>query len=119
MPKGRYAVMREYFPAGLALFMMKGTCSVQADWDFLNEADYLIRVTSTDLSHDRPGPLYKGQPTGFKSTGATSGPVLTRTDRPSGPARRLQPRALGRLPARRTDDAYVRDGRFTPAEGRP
>ena len=128
MPKGRYAVMREYLPqrGDLALFMMKGTCSVQANWDFLDEADCAkkVRVTSglaaLTTAIFANSPLYKGQPTGFKSY---RGHIWTRTD----------PDRTGFPPGLRADYSherwvdylldvpmmfYVRDGRFTPAEGR-
>ena len=41
MPKGRYAVMRSYLPTrgGHALDMMLRTCTVQANFDFTDEAD--------------------------------------------------------------------------------
>ena len=41
MPKGRYAVMREYLPTrgALALDMMTRTATVQANFDYRNEAD--------------------------------------------------------------------------------
>jgi len=41
MPKGRYEIMRNYLPSrgGLALDMMKRTCTVQANFDYASEAD--------------------------------------------------------------------------------
>lgn len=41
MPKGRYAVMRQYLPTrgGLALDMMLRTCTVQANFDYTSEAN--------------------------------------------------------------------------------
>jgi glutamate--cysteine ligase len=128
MPKGRYQVMRDYLPqrGDLALFMMKGTCSVQANWDFLDEADCAkkVRITSgvapLTTAIFANSPLYRGQPTGFKSY---RGHIWTRTD----------PDRTGFPPGLRADYSherwvdylldvpmmfYKRDGRFTPAEGR-
>ena len=128
MPKGRYQVMRDYLPqrGDLALFMMKGTCSVQANWDFLDEADCAKKVQLTSglasltTAIFANSPLYKGQPTGFKSY---RGHIWTRTD----------PDRTGFPPGLRSDYSharwvdslldvpmmfYIRDGRFTPAEGR-
>lgn len=41
VPKGRYVIMREYLPrvGPLAHWMMKGTTSVQANFDYADEAD--------------------------------------------------------------------------------
>jgi len=128
MPKGRYQVMRDYLPqrGDLALFMMKGTCSVQANWDFLDEADCAKKVQLTSglasltTAIFANSPLYKGQPTGFKSY---RGHIWTRTD----------PDRTGFPPGLRSDYSharwvdylldvpmmfYIRDGRFTPAQGR-
>lgn len=128
MPKGRYQVMRDYLPqrGDLALFMMKGTCSVQANWDFLDEADCAKKVQLTSglasltTAIFANSPLYKGQPTGFKSY---RGHIWTRTD----------PDRTGFPPGLRSDYSharwvdylldvpmmfYIRNGRFTPAEGR-
>jgi glutamate--cysteine ligase len=46
MPKGRYVIMREYLieKGELAHHMMKGTCAVQASYDFSNEADAARKV---------------------------------------------------------------------------
>ena len=128
MPKGRYAIMRDYLPrhGDLALFMMKGTCSVQANWDFLDEADCAAKVRLTaglaplTTAIFANSPLYKGEPTGFKSY---RGHIWTRTD----------PDRTGFPPGLRADYSharwvdylldvpmmfYRRDGVFTPAEGR-
>lgn len=85
MPKGRYVVMREYLPqrGDLAAYMMKGTTSVQANFDYLDEADCAAKVricaglaplTTAIFSNS---PLYKGAATGFKSY---RGHIWTRTD---------------------------------------
>ena len=41
MPKGRYKIMRDYLPqrGKLAHYMMKGTTSVQCNYDFEHEED--------------------------------------------------------------------------------
>jgi glutamate--cysteine ligase len=46
MPKGRYAVMREYLPTRgqLALDMMLRTCTVQANFDYRDEAQCAARL---------------------------------------------------------------------------
>ncbi len=95
MPKGRYQIMRNYLPqfGDLATFMMKGTCSVQANYDYLDEADAKAKVRmlaglsplTTALFANSP--LYMGKPTGFMSY---RGHIWTRTD----PARTGFPPAL-------------------------
>lgn len=85
MPKGRYRIMREYLPkyGDLAHYMMKGTSSVQCNYDFADEADCAqkVRVLSglapltTALFANSP--LYRNKPTGFKSY---RGHIWTRTD---------------------------------------
>ncbi len=85
MPKGRYAIMRSYLPqkGDLALFMMKGTSSVQCNYDFLNEEDCAEKVQlcsglaplTTALFANSP--LYQNEPTGFMSY---RGEIWTRTD---------------------------------------
>jgi glutamate--cysteine ligase len=85
MPKGRYRVMREYLPqyGDLAHAMMKGTCSVQANFDYADEADCADKVrlcagiaplTTAIFSNS---PLLAGQDTGFLSY---RGHIWTRTD---------------------------------------
>jgi glutamate--cysteine ligase len=85
MPKGRYVIMREYLPqqGDLAHWMMKGTSSVQANYDFMDEADCARKVRlcaglaplTTALFANSP--LSENKPTGFMST---RGHVWTRTD---------------------------------------
>ena len=85
VPKGRYEIMKQYLPqrGDLAAYMMKGTCSVQANFDFSNEADCArkVRLSSglapltTALFANSP--LLENQPTGFKSF---RGHIWTRTD---------------------------------------
>lgn len=85
MPKGRYVIMREYLPqfGDLAHWMMKGTCSVQANFDYVDEADCARKVRlcagvaplTTALFANSP--LSENKPTGYLST---RGHVWTRTD---------------------------------------
>lgn len=95
VPKGRYAVMREYLPrhGELAHWMMKGTCSVQANYDYADEEDcarkfrvaYTFGPLTTALFANSP--LAEGRDTGFLSYRAF---VWTRTD----PARTGFPAAV-------------------------
>jgi glutamate--cysteine ligase len=128
MPKGRYVIMREYLPqyGDLAHWMMKGTCSVQANFDYVDESDCADKVRlcaglaplTTALFANSP--LSENKPTGFMST---RGHVWTRTD----PAR------TGFPPGLRSDYGherwvdylldvpmmfYKRDGTWLPAHGR-
>ncbi len=85
VPKGRYGIMKRYLPqrGDLAAYMMKGTCSVQANYDFASESDCArkVRLSSglapltTALFANSP--LLENKPTGFKSF---RGHVWTRTD---------------------------------------
>ena len=85
VPKGRYEIMKKYLPerGDLATYMMKGTCSVQANFDFSSEDDCArkVRLSSglapltTALFSNSP--LLENQPTGFKSY---RGHIWTRTD---------------------------------------
>ena len=95
VPKGRYDIMRRYLPhyGDMAHFMMKGTCSVQVNFDYADEEDCarktrmasgLAPLTTALFANS---PLYKNQWTGFKSYRAH---VWTRTD----PARTGFPQAL-------------------------
>jgi len=75
MPKGRYAVMREYLPTRgrLGVEMMKRTATVQANLDYVSEADAILKmrvgvglgplVTALYAA----SPLVDGKPTDFKS----------------------------------------------------
>jgi len=85
MPKGRYQVMRDYLPqyGDLALHMMKGTCSVQCNFDYRDEMDCAAKVrlcsglsalTTAIFSNS---PLSQNRPNGFKSF---RGHIWTRTD---------------------------------------
>ena len=85
MPKGRYRIMREYLPkvGDLAHFMMKGTCSVQANFDFEDEADCARKVhmcagiAPLTTAMFASSPLYMNKPTGYQSY---RGHIWTRTD---------------------------------------
>lgn len=85
VPKGRYEVMRRFLPlyGDLAHYMMKGTASVQVNFDYGDERDCARKVqlsagmaplTTAIFAHS---PLYKNQWTGFKSYRAH---IWTRTD---------------------------------------
>lgn len=103
MPKGRYQIMREYLPqhGDLAHFMMKGTTSIQCNYDFEDEADCAKKVklcagvaplTTAIFANS---PLYQNRPTNFQSF---RGHIWTRTD----PAR------TGFPPGLREDFSYER-----------
>lgn len=75
VPKGRYAIMKEYLrrTGSLAHHMMKGTCAVQASYDFADEADAAAKVRLA--THLAPlttalfanSPLSEGRPNGYMS----------------------------------------------------
>ena len=75
MPKGRYRVMREYLPrrGRLAHEMMKRTATVQANFDYLDEADALeklrvgLGLSSLVTAMFAASPLVDGKPSGFQS----------------------------------------------------
>jgi glutamate--cysteine ligase len=78
LPKPRYAVMRSYFPeqgrqSRLAHHMMKQTATVQANFDYLDEADATTKmrtafgVTSIVTALCAASPISEGRPNGFKS----------------------------------------------------
>ncbi|MAY80254.1 MAG: glutamate--cysteine ligase [Deltaproteobacteria bacterium] len=85
VPKGRYRIMQKYLPqrGDLAAYMMKGTCSVQANFDYSSETDCARKVRlcsglsplTTALFANSP--LLENRPTGFKSY---RGHIWTRTD---------------------------------------
>ncbi len=127
VPKGRYAVMREYLPqqGKLAHWMMKGTCSVQANFDYADEADcarkfraaMLLGPLTTAIFANSP--VAEGRATGFQSY---RGMVWTQTD----PARTGFPDAVreGYTHARWIDYLldtpmmfYMRHGAWAPAHG--
>ena len=85
MPKGRYAIMRNYMPrvGGMGLDMMLRTCTVQVNLDFGDEADMVekLRVSlalqplATALFANSP--FLEGKPSGWLSL---RGRVWTDTD---------------------------------------
>lgn len=85
MPKGRYAIMRNYMPrvGGMGLDMMLRTCTVQVNLDFGDEADMVekLRVSlalqplATALFANSP--FMEGRPSGYLSL---RGRVWTDTD---------------------------------------
>ena len=103
MPKGRYAIMREYLPqkGALAHYMMKGTASVQCNYDFSDEADCARKVAlcsgiaplTTAIFANSP--LYQGRPTGHMTY---RGHIWTQTD----------PDRTGFPPGLRNDFSYER-----------
>jgi glutamate--cysteine ligase len=78
LPKRRYAVMRTYFPeqgkrSRLAHHMMKQTATVQANFDYADEADAVAKirtafgVTSIVTALFAASPVSEGRPNGWKS----------------------------------------------------
>lgn len=76
MPKGRYVIMRNYMPrvGTRGLWMMKGTCTVQANLDFTSEDDaadmmrtamWLTPLVSAMFANS---PLWRGKPSGYHTT---------------------------------------------------
>lgn len=85
MPKGRYAIMRNYMPkvGKLGLDMMHRTCTVQVNLDFADEAD-MVKKFRTSLALQplatalfASSPLVEGQPNGYCSWRAN---IWTDTD---------------------------------------
>jgi glutamate--cysteine ligase len=85
MPKGRYNIMRAYMPkvGKLGLDMMLRTCTVQANLDYADEADMVLKFrTSLALQPVATAlfansPFIEGKPSGFLSARAN---VWTDTD---------------------------------------
>lgn len=85
MPKGRYAIMRNYMPrvGGMGLDMMLRTCTVQVNLDFGDEADMVekLRVSlalqSVATALFANSPFREGKPSGYRSLRAK---VWTDTD---------------------------------------
>jgi glutamate--cysteine ligase len=78
LPKRRYEIMRAYFPeqgrqSRLAHYMMKQTATVQANFDYADEADATAKmrtalgVTSLVTALFAASPVSEGRPNGFKS----------------------------------------------------
>ncbi len=72
VPKARYAIMRQYLPTrgALALDMMLRTCTVQANYDYADEADALrkmrvgLRLSPLTTAIFANSPWYEGAPHG-------------------------------------------------------
>jgi glutamate--cysteine ligase len=85
MPKGRYAIMRQYMPrvGAMGLDMMLRTCTVQVNLDFGTEADMVeklrislaLQPVATALFANSP--FAEGKPNGFRTL---RGRVWTETD---------------------------------------
>lgn len=75
MPKARYAIMRDYLPSRgeLALQMMHLTATVQANYDYADEADMVAKlrtalgVTPVVSAVFANSSLFEGKPSGFVS----------------------------------------------------
>jgi glutamate--cysteine ligase len=75
VPKQRYAIMREYLPTrgSLALDMMLRTSTVQANYDYLSEADAMtkmrvaLKLAPLTTALFANSPFYEGAPFGGKS----------------------------------------------------
>jgi len=78
LPKRRYAVMRRYLPeqgrqSRLAHYMMKTTATVQANFDYADEADAVDKmgtaygVTSIVTALFAASPISEGRPNGYKT----------------------------------------------------
>jgi glutamate--cysteine ligase len=75
MPKGRYRVMRAYLPTRgkLAHEMMKRTATVQANFDYTDEADAIeklrlsLGLSSLVTALFAASPLVDGKPSGYQS----------------------------------------------------
>ena len=95
VPKGRYAIMREYLPrvGPLAHWMMKGTTSVQANFDYADEADCAkkfkvsLALGPLNTAMFANSPVAEGKLTGWRSYRSH---VWTQTD----PARTGFPAAV-------------------------
>jgi glutamate--cysteine ligase len=85
VPKGRYAIMRNYLAqtGALAHDMMKGTCATQASFDFADEADAAAKVRLAILlgplttAMFANSPIRQGVDSGYASF---RGHVWTQTD---------------------------------------
>ncbi|MBH24044.1 MAG: glutamate--cysteine ligase [Myxococcales bacterium] len=76
MPKSRYRIMRAYMPrvGALGHWMMKATCTVQANFDYTSEADaadilrtglWISPIISALFAHS---PLWHNAPSGYMTT---------------------------------------------------
>ena len=127
VPKGRYVVMREHLArtGALAHAMMKGTCAVQASYDFVDEADCTRKMQlATALgplttAMFASSPYKEGKPSGYMSY---RGHIWTQTD----PARAGLPDAAAEFSFERWVDYLLDvpmmfrkgpDGAWVPANG--
>lgn len=128
VPKGRYAVMQRYLPAQgpRAHWMMKGTCAVQASFDYQSEADcadkfHLITdLAPLTVAMFANSPIAEGVPTGWQSTRAW---IWTQTDAartgfPENVARGYTHAGWVEYLLDRPMMFYMREGNWQPAEGR-
>ncbi len=75
VPKGRYAIMREYLPkvGPLAHWMMKGTTSVQGNFDYADEEDcarkfkVALALGPLNTAMFANSPIAEGRATGWRS----------------------------------------------------
>jgi glutamate--cysteine ligase len=75
MPKGRYRIMREYMPkkGRMGLDMMLRTCTVQANLDYLSEADMVkkfrvsLALQPVAVALFAASPFTEGRPNGYQS----------------------------------------------------
>ncbi len=75
MPKTRYRIMREYMPTRgkLAHWMMKATCTIQANLDYTSEEDAIDLIHTAVLASPVVGALFANSPiqerkeTGYQS----------------------------------------------------
>lgn len=85
VPKGRYRIMRDFLPqyGDLAHWMMKGTCCVQANFDYEDEADcakkfrVAMNLAPLNVALFANSPLAEGKDTGWMSY---RGHIWTRVD---------------------------------------
>jgi glutamate--cysteine ligase len=75
MPKGRYRIMRDYMPkkGSMGLDMMLRTCTVQANLDYLSEADMVkkfrvgLALQPVAVALFANSPFTEGKPNGYQS----------------------------------------------------
>jgi len=85
MPKSRYGIMKRYLPTrgDLAHWMMKMTCTVQGNYDYVSEEDAVdilrtsLRISPIISALFVNSPLRHAQPSGFQSYRCH---IWTRTD---------------------------------------
>jgi glutamate--cysteine ligase len=85
MPKSRYRIMRDYLPTrgDMAHWMMKTTCTIQANYDFCSESDAVDLIHTAVLASPVVGALFANSPIlGREPSGmqSTRNYIWTRTD---------------------------------------